>query len=147
MNMPPSTSVQPLMFQAPGSATYGAAKGTKGEKFSAWKLPLKNGTTPTTNRVMTMIRPTTVCTLAVARMPRCWMAKASSIRIAPMTKVKLKESDTTSPNGMVKSVQPWIGIRAAVAAASSTTLPEAAWVAMYSAIRAASGVGSIRLRM
>ena len=42
---------------------------------------------------MTITSPTTVCTLAVPRMPRCWMAKASSISIVPMKKVPLTDSD------------------------------------------------------
>jgi hypothetical protein len=93
-----------------------------------------------------MTMPTTVCTRAVLRMPRCWMAKASSIRSVPMKKVQLMDIETT-PRSTVNRVQLWIGISAAVAAASSSVTPAAAWSAMYLAMMSAAGVGSIMARM
>jgi hypothetical protein len=57
------------------------------------------------------------------------MAKASSIRMAPMKNVQFSEREKM-PRSKIASG--WCrGIIAAVAPASSSTLPAAAWVAMY----------------
>ncbi len=55
------------------------------------------------------------CTLAVPRMPRCWIANTTSISTAPMRNAELSENET-GPSECEKSVQlRTAGVKAATA--------------------------------
>ena len=107
-----------------GLRRIGAASGTSGEKFAQLIWPVTIGTTPTISIGMMTSRPMYFCTLAVPRMPRCWMAKMISISTAPMKKVALSVKET-GPSVWLSSVQLRI---AGVAAAATAAMASAALV-------------------
>lgn len=89
--MPPSASVQPAMFQVPGPGAPATASGTTGKKLDRWTCPVMIGTTPTIAIGTMTSSPIHFWTLAVPMMPRCWMAKTTSISAPPMKKAALRE--------------------------------------------------------
>ena len=142
----------PPMFHAPGAGAFGAASGTRGEKFAQFTPWTRSGTTPTMNIGTMTRRPIHFCTLAVPRMPRCWIANTASISAAPMKKAAFSESDT-GPSVVWNSVQLRMpGVRAATAAAAlSASEPDSAPPLAASQSTAAGdvaeGMGAIALRM
>ena len=89
MNSPPKNNVQPALFHAPVA---GSVPGAKGWKALIATSPVISGTMPMMSSGRSTATPTMVCTLAVERMPRCWMAKEMAIRMAPMKKVEFSLS-------------------------------------------------------
>ena len=74
--------------------------------------------------------PTYFCTLAVPRIPRCWIAKVTSISTTPMKKVALSENDT-GPSDWLKSDQlRRAGVAAAVTAVTASAGAVPAWLAI-----------------
>ncbi len=93
MKRPPKNSSQPPLSQAPGTTfPLSVASGVKGRKFWPWTLPAMSGITQTMNSGSSeaTVRMVEIC--AVRRMPRCWMAKTTSMMAAPRMKVALMRS-------------------------------------------------------
>ena len=64
--------------------------GTRPVTFAHSMEPLKIGTRPTSSSGTSTMMASHFWALAVEAMPRCWIQKMISIRMAPITKVELK---------------------------------------------------------
>lgn len=111
------------------------------------------GTTPTISIGMMTSSPMYFCTLAVPRMPRCWMAKVISIRTTPMKKMAFSEK-LTGPSVPWNSDQlRMAGVAAPVSTvmASAAVLPtlagSASQVATCGEVSVKAGIGARAFKM
>ena len=85
---------------------------------------------PTISIGMMTRSPMYFCTLAVPRMPRCWIAKVISINTAPIQKVALSEK-LTGPSVWLNSVHVRsAGVAAVVTAVTASAGAVPAWAAI-----------------